>query len=343
MKKVLPIADPPIKSYLHHAYALSVLATTDAYLPWFHSNYIQLHFNQKFKDHRFSDYFNFYYYPFTEVNIPNLQTLKIDRSILTGHNRLDIDFLTQFIDQGYYVCTYVDEYYIPNRLAYRTYHFKHEIFVYGYDRAEQVFHVLGFDRERVFQATTVSFEDFMEGHVNGYYPEHWWTNFIFPTRLKDEAAYPFNLQLVTGLLEDYLTSRSSDIRLAMHYKLSSDSVFGLACYDWIDKCLEMMENGTFFIDYRVPSVLWEHKYCMRLRLEYMHRLGIVDRELCQQYAKVESDALRARNLMLKAFVLNELSIISKVRQLVKSVHEQEVDLLFPLLHDLKKEVVCSSS
>lgn len=337
MKKVLPIADPPIKSYLHHAYALSVLATSESYLPWFHSNYIQWHFKKNFSDNPFSDYFNFYYYPFTEINIPHLQTLKIDRAVLENKHPIDVDVITGLIDQNYYICTYVDEYYIPNRSTYRTQHFKHDILVYGYDRNEQIFHVLGFDQDGQFRGTTVSFGDFMDGHVNGLYPEHWWTSFIFPTRLNVEAEYSFNLKLVVELLEDYLESKDSSIRLAMQFQPPRDSVFGLACYEYIDKCLERVENGKFFIDYRMPSVLWEHKHCMRLRLDYMHRLGIVNGDVCLQYAQVEADALRARNFMLKAFVTNELSIIAKVRQLARSVQEKEKKILYPLLNELQSQ------
>ena len=39
----LPInAIPPVIGKLRHAYPLSILSVNDAYLPWFHSNFIQL-------------------------------------------------------------------------------------------------------------------------------------------------------------------------------------------------------------------------------------------------------------------------------------------------------------
>lgn len=336
VKKILPVADPPIKSYLHHAYGLSILATRSDYLPWFHSNYIQWHFDKNFMNDRYSDYFNFFYYPYVEVNMPHMEKLKLDRTIMS-ENELNVDFFIRLIDEGYYVCTYVDEYYVPNRVAYQNYHLKHEILVYGYDRTEQVFHVLGFDRERAFRPTTVSIDDFMEAFEYGYGgdDDFFWRKYIIPARLFDHAEYAFNLKLVTNLLEDYLESRESNIRIAMYIQPPRDSVFGLKCYEYLDRLLELIEKGEFFIDYRVPSLLWEHKHCMNMRLQYMHSIGLIDKDICDRYAQVEADALTARNTMLRAFVTNQLSIIPRVRKLVKSVHEKETAVLVPLLQHLK--------
>lgn len=336
LKKVLPIADPPIKSYLHHAYGLSILATRNDYLPWFHSNYIQWYFDKNFMNNRYVDYFNFFYYPYVEVNFPHLDRLKIDRMMLS-EDELNVDFFARLIDMGYYVCTYVDEYYIPNRVAYHNYNLKHEILIHGYDRTAQVFHVLGFDQERVYRSTTVPFNDFMEAHDHGYEGKEdlFWRRYIIPARLFDNAEYSFNIELVTVLLEDYLESKNSNIRISMSTQSPRDSVFGLKCYEYVDQVLALMEKGEFFIDYRIPTLIWEHKHCMNMRLNYMHSLGLVDRNVCDQYAQVEADALTARNTILRAFVTNQLSIISKVRQLVKSVHDKERAVLYPLLQQLK--------
>ena len=43
MEKLLPLQDPPIRAYYHHAIPLSILATREDHLPWLYSNYIQLH------------------------------------------------------------------------------------------------------------------------------------------------------------------------------------------------------------------------------------------------------------------------------------------------------------
>jgi hypothetical protein len=335
LQKVLPIADPPIKSYLHHAYGLSVLATSTKYLPWFYSNYIQLYFDVNFIENRYSDYFNFFYYPFNEVNIPNLQTLKIDRSILENKDRLDVNFFMRLIDKGYYIYTFVDEYYIPNRLVYKKKNLTHDIFLFGYDSSKQFFNVLGFDQDLIFNVSTVSFKDFIEAHAHGYNKDAWWTQFIFPTRLNNTIEYPFNLELVTGLLEDYLESKDSNIRLSMYYK-PRNNIFGLKCYEYIDRFLQMVESGSFPIDYRVPCVLLEHKQIMKLRLNYMNGLGIVESDVCKKYAQIETEALIARNLMLKAFITKDLSIIPKVRQFIKSIYEKEINILFPLLKALKR-------
>jgi len=339
MKKILPIADPPIKSYLHHAYGLSILATSDAYLPWFYSNYIQVFFDKHYRENPYVDYYNFFYYPYVEINIPHLERLKFDRAMLT-EEQLNADFICRLIDLGYYICLYADEYYIPDRVAYKNFHFKHEVLIFGYDREERIFHILGFNRERVYGATTVPIDDLMEAFSHGYDGDGdlFWRKYIIAARLFRDTVYPFNLKLITDLLEDYLESRESNSRVAMYIQPPRDCVFGLASYAYIDEALELMERGEFFIDYRLPSVIWEHKQCMTKRLQYMHGLGLVDQDVCDQFAKVEDIALKARNTMLKAFVTNQRSIISRIREMVQSIHEQEKAILVPLLQHLKSQL-----
>src|SRR5690554_4043446 len=106
----LPLSKPPIIGYLHHAYPLSIMSACDNYLPWLHSNYIQLYCYKDFNDSACP--LNFYLYQYND-NYPLLDMVSLTRTIVDSICDIEIvQFIKNCIDNGYHFIAYVDEFYV---------------------------------------------------------------------------------------------------------------------------------------------------------------------------------------------------------------------------------------
>ena len=136
MKKILPFnINPPVISYQHHAFPLGVLFTNESFINDFVSNYVHLFYlrNDAIDPHAINFYRNDDYFA-KDCFIKNM-------IMANGGNRFLIDYtlesfsdmLVFMIDNGYYVYGLIDEYYLPNRRAYKIKHWTHDFLIYGYE------------------------------------------------------------------------------------------------------------------------------------------------------------------------------------------------------------------
>jgi len=67
---------------------------------------------------------------------------------------------------GYYVDIHLDQYYLPkdDEYGHESVHFYHDTLVFGYDREQKTFDILGYTP--FFWAETVSFEQFDQAYRN---------------------------------------------------------------------------------------------------------------------------------------------------------------------------------
>src|SRR5690554_868598 len=96
----LPLSHPPILGYLHHAYALSIMSTSESYIPWLHSNYIQLYCAKEFTD--LICPLNFHLYQHYQ-NFPLLEIGALNRTIVDSVANVNIiEFIKNSIDKNYH-------------------------------------------------------------------------------------------------------------------------------------------------------------------------------------------------------------------------------------------------
>ncbi len=337
LSRKLPLADPPVIGYLHHAYILSILASDDRYLPWFRSNYIQLRFNRDLGDWKHTDYFNFYNYDFVVDPIPGLETNRIPRDLLTVTVPDALQFLIESLDLGCYLYLFTDQYYNPEHPYYRQAHFVHDMFLYGYDREAELFYSRGFDRQNSFRDYTISFADLASSYRFAE-PEYPWQKYVYMLRRRDDdQPYPFNAALAADLLEEYLESVDSSYRLAMS-RPSPNFVYGMETYGSLQAMLNRMWEEEH-ADIRPFHVLWEHKKCMLDRIAYMEERGDLPKEdgLSAAYAKIEESAQSMRYQMMKYGFTRQESDLSKIGRRLSEMADTERILLGKVLGRLREK------
>lgn len=144
---------PPIKTYNHHAFGTGIITTIDEGMNWIYNNYIQLSYYPKDGPLTFDFYMDYIYCQ------PVFDREALSDELLESIRWEPIKLFTKAISQNKYVVCCVDEYYIPNREAYRQYHFIHNLIIYGYDDVEKIFYVAGYDEEGKYASQKVTYKE----------------------------------------------------------------------------------------------------------------------------------------------------------------------------------------
>ncbi len=333
-KRQLPIAEPPIQGFLHHAYTLAIGAHYAEFYPWFYSNYIQLRCYKDIANNMHHDYLNFYNYDLAKDLFPWLTIEKISREVYAkGFGDLS-SFICDCMDSDYYLYLFADKYYLPGRDEYQTRHFIHDHFFYGYDKDERQFDFIGFDNRGLFRRSPIAFDD-LDNAYNMANPSHSWQTYLFMLKYNPNYRSALDLQLVIDLLDDYLLSRNTSERFRM-YKQPIDAVFGLEVYTKLEEYFEMLGAGEIRSDVRGVHLVHEHKKCMLDRLRYMESEGFLHAsdELSSAYSQIAAQAhsmklslMKFARMKDKEWVKSVLTLIQQMKASEKLVLEQVLDKL----------------
>ena len=325
-KKTLPIETrPPIVGYT--VYPLSILATRRDYLPWFHSRHIQLYCPRGFPEDRTAK-FDFYRHPLSRLApCPLLETLWLNRNSATDARGHIVPFVLDRLDEGHYVQLYANEFYIPDRRKYQRHHYTHALLVFGCDGQNAELDILGYNRQGIFAASKVGFAQLEQAFRRVHYlPDR--MDRICLMRYARDKTCGFDLPLVREQLRDYVYARNTSERFRM-LENPVEGTFGLDTYACLlDHCRRLLARPAF-PDIRPLHILWEHKKCMRARIEYMetHRYLSPPGRFSRAYAEIEQEAGTFRMMMLKYGVTKDASLIDRIAVGLDRVREKERVLL----------------
>lgn len=324
VRNILPIAEPDITSYAHHAFSLSVLHTEPRCLDWVYSNFVQLSFID-WVDGILLDYFspNAYDHP-----IPALYgSPRLTRNMILRSYPSFVDFARESIDDGCYVSTYADEYYIPGTVAYQNRSNPHVELIHGYDNDSRQFHVTGFLANQTYGQTIVryddmeiAFKDFEVTKANHY------TDYTHLFKLNRLFGYDFSVQWVMEQLEEYAFAKPSMKRWqAFQWRETVPREWGINIYDSLIRKIHELIEGTFILDHRPFQVVWEHKKMMNRRIAYMERQGYYacSPEVTEGYARLERSAAAGRHLILKYWMTKDNRKLEELIKLLYKIKTEE--------------------
>ena len=332
MKKILPITIPPVIGYLHHAYPLSILANEEAYLPWFHSNYIQLYcpYNLQNLSSRTLK-FNFYRRPDQRVSFsPYLKVQLLNRDLIFKSPTDIVPFIVACIDKGYYVQPTVDEYFLPDSAAYQKRPLVHETLIYGYDN--QAFVGMGYNKNGDYASYHIMFSELEQAIVQADLTGHYDPNGLRLFKYDSQARYDFDIHLVQEQITDLLHSRNTSHRFRIVAN-PVDDAYGLATYSPLKSYIESFLYSPLSFDIRPAHILWEHKKCMVDRLKYMETQGYLKSEdgFSAQYDEVARKTGMLRMMLLKFRKTRSPALIYRVCLHLDAIAEVEKRLLQDLM------------
>lgn len=331
MRVVLPTVMPPIMTYPNLNAPLAIALVNEQSYEWFYNKFVQIygmiskHFtaNIRFLDGSFGPSMC----PYVNRNVYTHQY--VNKNFGKYSN-----FIKHCIDSGYYVYTYIDQYFVEKSYGYQTRHYLHPLFISGYDVDKET--IIGGD----FFRGIYSFEEIGSKNVD--------MAFCYSEKMKNQPQiyydvttytpvtykWDFDLGVLITSIEDYINQIDST---GTHYYMytkeeKNDFKYGMGVYDVL---YELLSNGK--CERKTYHIFYEHKKMMVLRLQFLkEHFQYCNEEVNELFKIIQEKSLIARNLVMK----NEYKYIANIEQklliLLKQIENMELAGLLMLLDDLRK-------
>ncbi len=306
MKTELPLAASPIIGMQHLAYPLNILLNYKECLPWFHSDYVQIQYDEALST------FTFYKKDFFDIPWLSWQLLKKNTFYCCGKDLSD--FVVEFLRNGWYFCSSFDEYFVPDRKSFKKEHFIHDFMIYGCDTDGRQFQILGFDQHGDFTTTIISFEElpravFFENTLG----LEWVNNMCFFSK-KRNYKFEFDKELLQQYLGDYLVGKNTWERVRCLGNPLSGHRFGINIYPLLREYFAKLATDCIEYDIRPLHLLYEHKKCMVIRLEYIASsiFSEFDKNILEDFRQLEMQSLKLRNIQMKYELTGKRALLGQI-------------------------------
>lgn len=337
---------PPVKAYLSYAQILSGILTDKDAENWFYTSFIQL-YSEKFTTdswrllHFIPDsYYLLHDQYLYQVFHQNQELINLNRDNVT-------DLLCHWIEKGYYVNFYLNEYYLPGTQFYNKIHLPHSQFFYGFSREKSLFKILNYDERGEFTSLEIPFSAVKESFLSeSELKKAGWASLTYqnPRLIKKTnpmAKYRLSLSLVIQQLKEYLQSTGPGLHSLQNNEIHmmEEVAWGIGIYENLILYLEKAQ-GTEFYPFHL---LWEHKQIMEKRLMFLEKEFSFSApvEVKDNLNKITRwcDQIR-KGVMSLSFSLSP-SLKNKIIKKITSVREKETEVLTALtefLSDIENRI-----
>jgi len=246
---------PEVISYAHHAFPLGMIRQNSCSEMWFVSNYIYLY--SRPGENMFNFLVEYVNNPFIDMR----HIYKDEFDWICQKASLE-EWIKKEVVQGCAFEIMVDYYYLPSSKFYHNEHKMHEILVIGFDNDDCYYwdYVKG-----IYKESVCKWKEIVPHEDELLYGEGIKAKIIKPKN----STYIFRLESVVEQLKDYLESRNVYEKIALwgdHYRYRK-CTYGMDCTKML---INYLNNNKYKrIDYRYINVFYEHKKCMRIRMEYI--------------------------------------------------------------------------
>lgn len=321
----LPVYEPIVKTYLHHAYPLSIFKDDDPRLKkWIYCNYLQLYYNAL--DER-DPKLNFYL-PYGVVyeygDHPLIKTKTFSKKLV----QVDIiDFIKNCLNYGYYIVTFIDEFYLEYSLKHMKIHHIHDISIHGYNEYTSMLQITIYDKKGSYNSIEISFTDFIESYEVTLKVKEKYSFYdkIMLFTPNSSFNYEFDIELFYQLMSDFYNSANTSNRFSM-INCRNNFLYGLDTYNIL---LDQIDSK---VDLRAFQILWEHKKVIVKALEYiMEQFDLNLIESHYKYKQIENDSLILRNLLIKFSISGNEGTRTKAKSKMESILISEKLVLSDLL------------
>jgi amino acid adenylation domain-containing protein len=325
-----------VHTYLFLALPLCVLLADQRLHSWYYEHYVNI-FSRVSTTDRSDIIFAFVDKYVHQNNV--LYELPLFNNFSLSQSSDIINFLKANINDEYRIIIQLDEYYLPHRPAYNKFHFSHECLVYGYDDDKQKFMAIGINRHAILDTIAIDYKQLalaymhvfkiMPGHIQAI-------TLVRPIAHASKGAYPFSIQRFARKLHSYLhPSEQPANRWSLDTQLEAkdwDYKFGHAIYDdliaYYTLCSDIPANQA---DYRTIHIIYEHKKCLRDRIDYLNRqennrYG----DLLQRYMAIVERVNMYRLQFLKYMHGEHKHFMPHLVQIIQGVKEEELEILHRL-------------
>lgn len=256
--KVLELnTNPPVSVYNHHAFGTGIITTASWGMNWIYNNYIILGFYPDESPLTFDFYMDYIYCQ------PVFDREFLSDSVLKYIKEKPDKLAVSQIEEGKYVECCVDEYFIPNREAYKTYHFRHNLLIYGYDDNKKVFYTAGYDGNGKYTADLLEYKVFRAASPGKF-------NIL-------KFRNDMNCELYPEYIQRQIMQYNGEIpEEPVGSYPSKGRTLGIQAVDSLMEYIQNCVSDNEVADMRPTSVLYNHRKLMNERMKHMAKVGLAD-------------------------------------------------------------------
>jgi hypothetical protein len=307
--KELPLASSPIHGYMMYSYHLAVTFTHVPAWPWFYGNFVQLQCDPS--QLNLEKRLKFSQVPKGEIHFTEgtsrhnpflAKSAQFTKAALDESGVPISEFVIEKLNEGCYVETFVDEYYIPALFNGGDTHFRHRLLIFGYDdRANGAFKIVGYDKNKAYRRLECTYAD-LNRAFNAVEPQWFEMTKLFKPISDASCPSAFEVERFRHLVRDYLSGTNTLLDPDLHGDGSGgDGLwYGVDCYRFLETyATRALEKGTARPDIRGFHMFLEHKKCMWERLQWMQRRGyLAAHEWIEDYRRVVALCQHARDRVI---------------------------------------------
>ncbi len=304
-KVILPFEDQPYSLMFHHtAFPMGIIQANarEDITPWLCGKYINWALNRK-------DLYHFSIVQDERGFEDGILFVQRQELFPKTYRAIFGDIIEEFkraISLGNYLYGFYNEEFIPGKVHYQKRHYLHNYLLIGYDDAEQAFVSVGYLEDYRFQRYRIAYEDMRRALETLQSPKIVSELYL----LNPDAKFELNLPRVTRELSRYLSSAPT---------LGGDFDWGLSVYERLTAFFTSLGNDGKPLDIRQTRGIMEHKFFMKMRMEYLLEHGyLCDRAALARAEEIYREAERVHLLALKYNMTGRTSLISAINN---SLHQ----------------------
>lgn len=338
-----------INTYMTYSLPLCAVLKDENMYSWLYEHFIQIYALKDNNGGIWVDYLEdrIFYRDIAEYSIIQAKAMENEGSI--------IDFIIDKINQGYYVITFIDEFYLPNKIPYGVEHNIHQIMLYGYNNVEGKFNTVSFDNQYDFTAYSYKYDQIESAYEKGkllYSADMPWlqnetVELIKPKNM--EAPYHSRLDIILDDIRKYKCGEDGNARIRpFNLAFGEKASFGRAVMEDIIEYLKYWDKSKASVDYRYIHLLCEHKLLMFKRLKHIYALCNNDKAInraIEEYSQIAEKSNILRVLFLKETLVENnfrtifqpvknRDAINKLTDITDYIKQNEVKILDEIMGTL---------
>lgn len=280
--RILPLADVGIRAWPEQNFLFGILSGSEDGRKWIYNHFIQMRgshyigyqWDAKDASMTFYPYAIHYLSPNMFDLCPFVEKNMIPKSLILGMFRSFHEFVIHAIDGGYYISSFLDQFFREDMRGH--YGFHHPTFIYGYDGGERIVYIAdNFERGK-YGTKKITYDQL--DRAFRLVPDGMWKYGVYLYRVTS-AQYSSVPGYVKEQLMDYIAPGNGICYLNRtvcpeSFHDGSDYLnevfFGAQCYDLLDHCFQAVirQDDTYpSKDWRSLVQLCDHKYLMRRRYQ----------------------------------------------------------------------------
>ena len=232
-KKLLHMGNTVINSYNNYAAVTSFLSDIENVRFWLYENYVSIFYLEPYKTYLFDELKPMVFCcPWLNAKVLTKTNIK------TGCDDSILNFIVNSINQDMYVELTVNRYFIPIANEYKTRHYDHSLFIYGYDLNDKLIYAYDNIRHGKFILFESTFDDIKNAYAVVDNP------YILLLTKKSNVNYVFNVAKMKQNINNYIYSAPTPKE---SYYNNDTNIYGV---DAVKYFISSMGNNLPYLDIR---------------------------------------------------------------------------------------------